>query len=160
MPFPSTVQASIRPVTEGELGDGPNIVLSTINWEPGLNIGRFAKIDAGRLDNLDGSSTPVLAGVVLRELNALLELAGQAGAAFANLLVSEKNQDYIRQGLVTVKLATGAATPTQFAPVYTINETDNADNGNVTPTSDPATITTTAEFVREIQTGIWEIRIK
>lgn len=160
MPFPTNVQQTILPVTEGELLDAPSIVLSTASWEEGLIIGRFAQIKAGVLSNMDGTATPVVAGVVLRELNSLIELPGEAGAAVTNLLISETVQDYVRQGLVTVKLAAGAATPTMFAPVYAVNEAANAENGNVTPTSAGTTVETNGEFIEQIQAGIWSVRLK
>jgi len=159
MPFPSTVQASMTPVNEGELGLGANIVLSTDSWQAGLLLGRFAQMKVGVLSNLDGTATPLLAGVVLRELNSLIELPGAAGSAFSGLLVSEKNQDYVRQGLVTVKLAAGSAVPNIFDPVYVINVLGNVDNGNVTPTVG-SNVATTAEFIEQVQAGIWLVRIK
>lgn len=159
MPFPSTDVNQILPVDEGELGEGAKIVLSTTVFEDGLNIGRFAKIDTGSLDNLDGSSNPVIAGVVLRSPVDLIELPGQAGN-IDSIFKSEPNQNYIRQGLVTVKLAAGSTTPSQFGAVYAVNEAGNTDNGNVKAASGTETVATTAEFVSEAKPGIWWIRIK
>lgn len=167
MAFPGTVQKSINPVTEGELGDGPNIVLSTINWQDGLKIGRFAQLLTVSsvpdvLSNMDGTATPRIPGVVLHSPVDLLEAAGTA-ANPANILVSEKNQNYCNQGLVTVRLSAASGTPIKFAPVYAVNYAGNTDNGNAQDTASSGTnaaVLTTAQFVREIQTAIWEINIK
>ena len=162
MAFPTGQLNDIPQIREGEIGSGANIMLSTIDYEDGLNIGRFAKIDSGRLDNLDGSATPNIAGVVVRGTNDLVEstVVGTAQSTFP--VVSEKNQSYIRQGLVTVKLAASSGTPAQFGTVYTVNENANADNGNATTVDDDTTDATTAEFIQLMKntTDIWLIRLK
>ena len=167
MPFNSTVTTSINPVTEGELGDGPNIVLSTIDWSAPLNIGRFAQLLTvgsvpNTLTNMDGTGTPNIAGVVLRSPVDLLELPGQAGAP-ANILVSEKNQNYVRQGLVTVRLSAASGIPAKFSTVYAVNSEGSIDNGNAQDTAgsgDTAAVAVNAEFVEQVQPGIWLVRLK
>jgi hypothetical protein len=162
MPFPTAAQVNIPNVQEGQAwGSEAAVDLSTISYQDGLNLGRFARIDAnGILSNLDGSATPLLAGVTLVSPTDLLEKAGQAGSFGNGLFRSEPNQNYRRQGLVTVKLAAGAPTPTEFAPVYTINATTGTDNGNVTPATGGTNVATTAEFLFAVTANIWVIRIK
>jgi hypothetical protein len=159
MPFANTVTNTIPQVTEGEMWEGAGIALSTTSYENGLLIGRFAKWDTGRLDNLDGSATPVLAGVVARSVNDLVELPGQEASSLP-FYASEPNVTFVRQGMITAKLAAGSATPVKFGAVFVVNQAANADNGNVTTVDDATTDATTAEFIEEIQSGIWLIRIK
>ena len=165
MPFPSIVTQGILNVQEGESWLGASIDLSTDNYQAGILVGRFAYVDqtaSYMLKTLDGSADSTvanLAGVVLRNPSNPVELSGTDNylSGFGG---SDLNISYRRQGMVSVALAAGAATPTPFASVYVINAVADLDNGNVTPTSSATNLLTTAEFIKQIQPGIWLIRIK
>lgn len=169
MPFPNNSTTLIPGTQEGELGEGANIVLSTTNYEEGLKIGRFAKIDISGdeafLSNMNGSVDPALAGVTLRQTTDHLQ-GSLVGITAENLpyYSSEPNLNYIRQGLVSVKLAAGSDTPVLFEQVYVVNKAIGDDSGNVTTsTFAPAAdrVEYSAEFVKPVPgtTDIWLIRI-
>lgn len=150
MAFATGYLGDPQKVKGGERYGSCNIVLSATTFEDGLLVGRFAKLDTGSIDNVDGSATPTLAGVVLRNAASPVE----DGAAIDGSLYSQV--EYQRQGLVTVDVKTGE-TPAQFGAVYVSNAGD-ADDGLATATgTDEAT---TAEFIEEVATDVWLIRIK
>jgi hypothetical protein len=168
MPFAELVETQILPVGEGEPGGGAAIDQSTIYYEDGLNVGRFAQlltIDGNEtLSNLDGTLTPKLAGVVSRTPVNPVSFGSTVGEAFNGAFRTEPNQTYRRQGLITVRLLTGAPEPTEYAAVYTLNSPDlviGLENGNVTPdAAAPSVEATTAQFIRKVQDGVWMINIK
>ena len=123
------------------------VVLAATTFEDGLKVGRFAKLDAGSIDNMDGSATPVIAGVVLRNVAAPVE----AGSAIDATLTDHVN--YVRAGLVTVEVKEGEE-PEQFDEVF-------ADNTGATAgLAATAGIETGAEFIREEKPGVWLVRLK
>jgi hypothetical protein len=126
-------------------GNNNNIVLTARTFENGLKMGHFAKLDTGSLDNLDTSATPVIAGVVLRNPAAPVE---DGATVDANLY---DQVEYIRQGLITVRVATGE-TPAQFGAVY-------ADNATSEATATDTDIAVSGEFIEEVQDGVWLIRL-
>jgi hypothetical protein len=164
MPFPSIVTQGILNVQEGESWLGASIDLSTDNYAAGIVVGRFVYVDPTEnymLKTLDGTANATvatLAGVLLRSPVNPVEL-GATDNYLSGFGGSDLNITYRRQGMVSVALAAGAATPTPFAPVYAINSTTGTDSGNVTPTAG-TNLLTTAEFIKQIQPGIWLIRIK
>jgi hypothetical protein len=132
-------------VGAGELGAGPYIALSTGTFEDGLKIGRFCKLDTGSIDNLDGSDTPTIAGVVLRNAAGPVEDAGTIDGDLYGQV------QYIRQGLVTVDVKDDE-TPAAFGSVYV-----DADTGEATATN--TDLETSAEFIEEITDGVWLINV-
>lgn len=138
-------------VGAGERFD-PNsaIVLTARTFEDGLVVGRFAKLDSGSLDNMDSSSTPTIAGVVLRDVALPVEDGQTVDAALYDQV------QYQRAGLVTVEVKDGE-TPTQFGTVYASNAGD-ADDGKATATD--TDVETSAEFIEEVDTNVWLIRFK
>ena len=140
-----------------KIGAGENyaqgIVLASTTFENGLNVGRFAKIDSGSLDNLDASATPNIAGVVLRDVAMPVE----DGSSYDNTLY--KMVEYQREGLVTVQAVTGQ-TPTIFGAIYAENQT-GADYGKATTTS-AGNVDANAEFIKVVDSAndIWQIRLK
>jgi hypothetical protein len=134
-------------VGAGEFFGVSKTVFSAITFEDGLKTGRFAKIDAGSIDNFDGSGTPVTVGVVKRDVGGSLEAGGTIAAATATKI------EYIRQGLVSVEVKTGE-TPSLFDRVYISNDGD-ANDGMATATNTDVEVN--AEFIREIKTGVWLI---
>lgn len=132
-------------VGAGERYGNNNIVLTARTFENGLKVGHFAKLDTGSLDNLDTSATPVIAGVVLRNPAAPVEDGATVDADLYGQV------EYIRQGLVTVRVAEGE-TPAQFGTVY-------ADNATGEATATDTDIEVSGEFIEEVQDGVWLIRL-
>lgn len=131
----------------GERHGVNNIVLTALVFENLLKVGRFAKLDTGSVDNMDGSATPVIAGVVLRNVaNPVEDLA-----TIDNTLYSQI--EYMRQGLIAVDVKTGE-TPALFGRVYVSNAGD-ANDGLATATNTDEAVN--GEFIMEIQTDVWLI---
>lgn len=125
-------------------------------FEDGLKIGRFAKLDAGSLDNLDNSATPVIAGVVMRDTNNAIQsgetYTTQGDGAFFEV-------DAISWGLVTVEVVDGD-TPAKFGAVYACNDSATpADYGKATTTS-TNNVEVSGYFNREIKTNVWEVFVQ
>lgn len=140
-------------VGAGERFD-PNsaIVLTARTFEDGLVVGRFAKLDSGSLDNIDSSSSPVIAGVVLRNAAGPVEdLSTIDGSLYSQV-------EYQRAGLVTVDVV-AADTPAQFGDVF-VKNTNDADAGKATTVDDGTTEAANAEFIEEVKTNVWLIRLK
>jgi len=146
--------------TTGYLDDPQNVgagerlgtvhaIFSATTFENGLKVGRFAKLDTGSLDNFDGSATPVIAGVVLRNVANPVEDAATIDSALYSQV------EYMRQGLVTVDVKSGE-TPAKFGRVYISNAGD-ANDGLATATN--TDVDANAEFIEEVQSGVWLIYI-
>lgn len=152
MSFNSGFQTDYEKSGSGEQYGNKNIVLAHKTFEDGLKVGRFAKVDTGRLDNLDGSSTPVIAGVVLRtptltiENDATIEAVNHVGAV-----------SYVENGLVTVDVKTGE-TPAYKGTVYASNAGD-ANDGLAQAVATNG-VDTGAVFIEEIKAGVWLISQK
>lgn len=129
-----------------------DIVLSSSTFEDDLVVGRFAKLDTGSIDNIDASATPVIAGVVLRKGSNPIEDASTIDSDLFSQI------EYIRTGLVTVDVVNGD-TPAQFGDVFIHNVAD-ADAGKATTTDDANTEPSNAEFIQEIKTNVWLVRLK
>lgn len=152
MSFPTGFKSDHQRIGSGE-NYGQGIVLSDNTFENGLIVGRFAKVDAGSIDNLDASATPVLAGVVLRDIVMPVE----DGEAYDSSLYTKV--DYQREGIVTVQAVTGQ-TPTLFQAIYAENQTP-ADYGKATTTS-AGNADANAEFIKIVDgtNDVWQIRLK
>ena len=131
----------------GELVKVENVVLTAVTFEDALKIGRFAKLDTGSLDNMDGSATPVIAGVVLRNIAGELE-----GAATIDADLYAQAY-YLRSGVCTVQVKSGE-TPTQGGRVY-VSNAGNANDGMATATATDVAVN--AEFICAESTGCWRI---
>ena len=154
MPFASTAENNTRNPNIGggeTFGDG-KIVLSATTFEDGLKIGRFAKLDTGSIDNMDSSSSPVIAGVVARNVTNAIESEGT--------YTQELNDsvDFVRSGLCSVYVKDGAAVPAQFATVYASNGGDA--NDGLAQSVASGGVDSGAEFIEEIASGVWLVRIK
>jgi hypothetical protein len=140
-----------------KIGSGENygqgIVLADATFENGLIAGRFAKADAGSIDNLDSSATPVIAGVVLRDPT----MAVEDGEAYDSSLYTQV--EYQREGLITVQAVTGQ-TPALFEAIYAENQTP-ADYGKATLTAS-GNADANAEFIKLVDGAldVWQIRLK
>lgn len=149
MAFNAAFSNDIENVGSGERYGNCNIILGTTVFEDGLKIGRFAKYDTGSVDNFDGSATPLIAGIVIRDVARSVEDEGTIDATLY------KQAQFMRWGLVTVEVKTGE-TPTKFGRVYVSNDGD-ANDGLATATSSDVAVN--AEFIEEIKTGVWLINI-
>lgn len=125
------------------------LVLTALVFENNLVIGRFAKMLAGSLDNLDGVAAPLIAGVVMRNVANPVEDLGVIDSALYGQV------EYARQGLVTVRARAGE-TPTLFDRIYASNDGD-ANDGMATVAA--ADIETDAQFIEVIDTDVWLIHL-
>ncbi len=150
MAFSSEFVNDPERVGSGERYGSTNITLASTTFEDGLVIGRFAKLDSGSIDNMDGSATPTIAGVVLRSAARAVEDDDVVDASLYGQV------EYMRQGLVTVSVKDGE-TPAQFGTVYASNAGD-ADDGLATATD--TDIEVDAEFIKEVKSGVWLVRLK
>lgn len=149
MAFNSARTDDIQPVGSGERIGDSHIILTATTFEDGLNVGRFAKLDSGSLDNVDSSASPVIAGVVLRHVSRSVESGGTVDASL------QTNVEYGRWGLFTVDVVDGD-TPSRFGQVY-VHNLDDADAGKATTTDSADTESVNAEFIHEVQSGVWLI---
>jgi len=121
-------------------------------FEDGLVEGRFCKFDTGRIDNLDASGTPVIAGIVKRKIT------GEIGTGIYSTSGMEIDQvaEVINFGFATVTV-TGTADPSKYDQVYTVNAA-SVDAGKATESS-AETIVNGAVFWEEKKTGVWLVRV-
>ena len=133
----------------GERHGSAQTIFTALTFQDQLKIGRFAKLDTGSLDNMDGSATPVIAGVVLRDTSGIVEDAAVLDSAIFSQV------EYMRGGLVTVDVKAGE-TPTMFGKVYASNAGDANDG---LATANAADVPTNAEFIMEVQTNVWLIYV-
>ena len=127
---------------------GANIIaLTATDFEDQLKVGRFAKLDTGSIDNMDGSASPVIAGLVLRNVANVVEDGGVIDSALY------EQMEYGRQGIYSIDVKAGE-TPALFDRVYVSNAGD-ANDGLATATNTDEPVN--AEFIMEIQTDVWMI---
>lgn len=139
-------------VGAGETLGVDNVILTATDFEDELKVGRFAKLDSGSIDNIDSSATPVVAGVVLRNVASAVE----DGDTIDSAIYTQIN--YLRAGVVTVDVV-AADTPAKFGSVFVKNTAD-ADAGKATTVNDATTEASNAEFLHEVQTNVWAVRLK
>lgn len=164
MAFDDGVLPEVVQIGEGEvLTTSPHNIDSFDKFEDGLKIGLIAKLDAGSIDNLDGSATPVLVGVPKRRVNKAINSDTYVTTPVNGL--ADKVADVCDLGRVTVLMtdtAVAAASAVMGDQVYVINGSGNADNGKVTNNSGEteALIVTGAVFNKEKKSGVWVITIQ
>lgn len=157
MAFNNTVIEEHLDLPAGEvLKASPHNVSAFDVFEDGLIEGRFAKFDTGSIDNLDGSATPVIAGIVRRKPT------GEIGEGVYR--TSGEGYDSVAEvinfGFATVAV-TETADPSKYDAVNIINAVDNADNGLATDAAVAAGIISAGDVVfwEEKQPGVWLVRI-
>lgn len=137
---------------------GTNVVtLSHPRWADGLVIGRFAHYDsdADEIQNMAGVDTPVVAGVVLRDVsNPLDALNGDDRAVYRLADRGRSAVETTCDGLVTVRVLPGDE-PVKFSRVYAVNAA--GDTAGMATTNDEA-VATGAIFIQEVKPGVWLIR--
>jgi len=168
MAFTEGTLTEVIQVEEGEvISTSPHNIDSYDKFEDGLVIGRFAKLDAGSVDNLDGSATPLIVGVPKRKTNKDLAsgvyISDPASGSIAGL--TDKVADIVNFGRATVvmsDLAIAAGTAIEGAQVYVVNSADPLLAGKVTDNSleAGALIATGVTFKEEKQSGIWIVTMK
>ena len=153
MTFPTGFLGDPQQVGSGQRFGQINIMLSAADYEDGLKIGLFARVDVNELKNMDGSGAPVIAGVVDRSTRYATN-----AVAIDKSVEPESAIDYMRSGLITVQVKTGE-TPAKFGEVFASNAGDAFD-GQALAVQGGTGAVTDAEFIEEISTDVWLIRLK
>lgn len=147
----TTNSTVLQKTAEGELHGDAHLILTAKSIEDGLKVGRFAKLDTGRLDNMDGSAAPVIAGIPVRSPVNAVENDGTIDADLYN------SWEYVRQGLVTASIKSGE-TPSKFGRVYVSNAGDASD-GLALATQTATSIPVRAEFIEAVDTTVWLVNL-
>ena len=149
MSFQTGYLADTQPVGAGEEHGNTNRVLGHREFGNNLMCGRFARVDAvtGSLEALDGSATPVIAGVVLRRTSTAVEAGGTIDATLTTGAIS-----YMQDGFVSVQVKAGE-TPAYKGEVFASNDGDADDGTAVTAGG----VATGAVFIEEIRPDVWLI---
>ena len=124
-------------------------------FEDGLIEGRFAKYDTGSIDNIDGSATPLIAGIVRRKITGEIGTGVYSTSGMAIDQVAE----IINFGFATVTV-TDAATPARYEAVNFVNAA-TADAGKATDAAVAAGIVSAGDVVfwEQKAAGVWLVRI-
>jgi hypothetical protein len=133
----------------GELKGTTHVILTSTDFEDGLYVGRFAQYVSGSpsLKNMDGTASPVIAGIPKRFLGRSVEAGDTLDKTY------QTHVEYVRFGIVTVDVRSGES-PERFGRVYVSNNGD-ADDGLAT--ADPADLEVNATFLHEVGDGAWAI---
>jgi hypothetical protein len=144
-----------------DLGAGEVIKASPFNvsafelFEDGLVAGRFVKYDTGSIDNMDGSASPVVAGIARRKIT------GEIGTGIYSTTGQEIDQvaEVINFGFATVTV-TDTADPAKYDAVNVIND-GTADAGKATEAAVADGIISAGDVVfwEQKATGVWLVRI-
>lgn len=119
-------------------------------FEDGLVMGRFAKYDTGSVDNLDGSSTPKIAGVVTRLIGG--ELGVNTYRKTGTLV--DTVAEVMTTGFATVDVVSGN-TPARYGIAYAVNASGSgADFGKATTTS-TNNVDSGYVFWEKVDTNVW-----
>lgn len=154
MAFNDTVILGVPDLMPGEfIAASPYNCSAFDVWEEGLIPGRFVKHDAGSIDLLDASATPVIAGVVRRKISSALENVGYTKLGIAPDQVAE----IVNFGFVTVEIPTGV-TPARYGQVYAVNAT-GADAGKATTVSASNVAVPGCVFWEPKRPGTWLVLI-
>jgi hypothetical protein len=115
-------------------------------FENGLIEGRFCKFDDDSIDNLDGSTTPVIAGIVKRKIT------GEIGTGIYSTSGMEIDQvaEVINFGFATVTVM-GTAAPSKYDAVNVINAA-TAEAGKATDAAVASGIISAGDVV------FWELK--
>jgi len=144
-----------------DLGAGEFIAASPYNvsafdiFEDGLIEGRFCKFDTGSIDNMDGSASPVVAGIARRKIT------GEIGTGIYSTTGQEIDQvaEVINFGFATVAV-TDDADPAKYDAVQFVNAT-GADAGKATDADVATGIVSAGDVVfwEQKAAGVWLVRI-
>lgn len=154
MAFENTVLDIIPDLMPGEfIAASPYNCSAFDVWQEGLVPGRFVKYDAGSIDLLDASATPLIAGVVRRKLASAIESATYTKLGIAPDQVAE----VVDFGFVSVEIAEGV-TPSRYDQVYAVNATGE-DSGKATTEAGDGVIVPGTVFWEPKRPGTWLVRI-
>ena len=144
-----------------DLGAGEFIAASPYNvsafelFEDGLVEGRFVKYDTGSIDNMDGSASPVVAGIARRKIT------GEIGTGIYSTSGQAIDQvaEVINFGFATVAV-TDDADPAKYDAVQFVNAT-GADAGKATDADVVTGIVSAGDVVfwEPKAAGVWLVRI-
>jgi len=144
-----------------DLGAGEVITASPYNvsafevFENGLVEGRFAKFAAGSIDNVDGTGTPLIAGIVKRKIT------GEIGTGVYSTTGTAIDQvaEMINFGFATVTV-TDAADPSKYDAVQFIDD-GTGDAGKATEAAVTGGIVNVGDVVFWEQKAalVWLVRI-
>lgn len=151
MAFTSAVLEESKKLGSGEvLRTRPFNVEAFSTFENGLVMGRFAKYDTGSVDNLDGSSTPKIAGVVTRLIGG--ELGVNTYRKTGTLV--DTAAEVMTTGFATVDVVAGN-TPARYGIAYAVNAAGSgADFGKATTTS-TNNVDSGYVFWEQVDTNVW-----
>lgn len=150
MAFGSTIETDLAKTGAGELQTGSSYKIESSSlFESRLKIGRFAKMDSGSLDNMDGSANPIIAGVVLRNPSNTYK--------DGSVITTDEHEvaEFVLGGVVNV-IAKAGESPYWGAPVFASNAGDSNDGmATVTSTDIPAN----ARYLETIDTNLWRVEV-
>lgn len=149
MTFSTGTYTDPMKVGAGEIKGDVHIILTSTDFEDGLQVGRFAQHVSGSpsLKNMDGTDSPVIVGVPKRHLGHSVEADATIDSTY------QSHVEYVRWGLVTVNVKDGE-TPAKHGQVYVSNAGD-ADDGLATATDTDVAVNAT--FIHEVGNGAWVV---
>lgn len=153
MAFTTGYLGDPQQIGAGERQGNTNHILSAERgkWQNGLFVGRFAQVLNGdEIANMDGTVTPVIAGVVLRNPANAIEDADTFDTGLWSHI------EYLRMGFVTVCVKDGETAPDLFGDVQASNAGD-ADDGKAVATGG---VDANAEFISDLGNNVWFVRLK
>ena len=154
MAFNNTVLNESAKLGAGEvIKSKPYVTEAFSTFEDGLIQGRFAKYDTGSLDNLDGSATPTIAGIVRRKIGGELDVSTYRSTGTLVDTVAEAHT----MGFATIDVVT-SLTPARYGVVYAENQTAG-EYGKATTVS-TGNVETNWVFIEEIDTDVWLVARK
>lgn len=139
----STDKITPDAVGGGELWDS-EFSITTHDFDPDIKTRKFASYDNGVLKT---GVTGTLAGVVMRDITGSSEVEADDDVHERTSTVR-----FVRSGVVSVDVVTGK-TPEFGGFVYA------GDDGKATTEITTTEIKTNAEFIREVKTDVWLIRL-
>jgi len=156
MAFKNTVLQDNPDMGAGEvIKASPHNVSAFELFEDGLVEGRFVKYDTGSIDNMDGSASPVVAGIARRKITGEIGTGVYSTSGQAIDQVAE----VINFGFATVTV-TDSADPAKYDAVNVIND-GTADAGKATEAAVAAGIISAGDVVfwEPKAAGVWLVRI-
>lgn len=156
MAFANTVLETSPALGSGEvIKSKPHNTEAFGTFEDGLIQGRFAKYDTGSVENLDGSATPKIVGIVRRKIS------GEVGVATYRTTggITDAVAEVHTFGMVSVDVVSGD-TPAKYGTVYAVNAAGSgADFGKATTTA-TGNVDSGWVFWEQLQAGVWLVARK
>lgn len=154
MAFANTVLTETAKLGSGEvLRNKVYNIEGFSKFEDGLLIGRFAKYDTGSADNLDGSSIPQVAGLVVRKMGGVIDETSYKSAGTLIDSVAE----IATTGFATVDVV-ASLTPAKYGIAYAENQT-SGQYGKATTVSS-GNVDSGWVFWEQVDTNLWLVAKK